>query len=304
MRTGWIIFLFACTAPEVAPWAPEDPWTWQDVSQPEVVSDSFQQPMGLAFAEGQIWVADAGSGTVTGLSATGSTELEWDTGFSPTYVTVGAGWLVASSTEEDGLIAAYDLTNEAVQVLGSGRSWGTVTFSMGRFWWHAASSATLYSWVPGESEPTSSELSGAILALTATPDGVYVVTGTNKPWNIRSQDDVSIAEIWEEPQDLVWASGTLWISTRSARWPYPGWIYRLDDDSAKVVEYSPPEPGPITATSSHVYWGSKQTLTRAALDGKAYQSIALQTSVADVIAEGDTIFWTDRQRGLVLTWED
>ena len=286
------------------PWAPEDPWTWQDVSQPEVVLDGFEQPLGLSISDGVIWVADAASGRVSGVDASGTLLHEWETDASPKHIAAANDWVVFSSPDDVGRVAGYNRQTGAEQSLASGKNWGSVAYAQDRFWWHADAGTTLYSWQPGASAPNEQEFNGPILEITATPDGIMAVTGTNKPWAIRNDEGAVVAEIWEEPQDLVWANETLWLSTRSPRWPYPGWIYRLDGGAAKVVEYSPPEPGPITATPNYIYWGSKQTLTRATLGGEAYEAIALQTSVADVIADGDTVYWTDRQRGLLLIWED
>lgn len=304
MRIGWIVFFLACTTPEVLEWSPEDPWTWQNVAEPKVFSDGFLEPFGLAVADDVVWVADEGTGSVTGLGPSGSIDHEWVTEFSPRHVAAGGGWLVATETDEVGVVSAYQVESGVAQVLESGRKWGDVVYSQGQFWWYADAGEKLYSWTPGDAQPIERALSGPILTLAAFPEGVMVATGAKQPWNIRNQEDALVAEIWEEPQELTWAKETLWVSTRSPRWPFPGWIYRLEDGVAKVVEYSPPEPGPIAATSEYIYWGSKQTLTRAALGAEAYEAIALQTSVADVVADGETIFWTDRQRGLVLNWDD
>ena len=60
----------------------------------------------------------------------------------------------------------------------------------------------------------------------------------------------------------------------------------------------------MTVTDSAIFWGSKQTLTRYEMGSEAYEAIALQTAVADVISTDSGVFWTDYQRGVLLTWTD
>ena len=306
MRYLGLILWMGCTSPEVLDWDPESSWTWEDSSTPEVLLSGLIQPMGLAAASAeQFWVADVLDHRVHRIHLSGDVELTVEGLVSPRWVAAGLDWLVVTESAEDGRVLAFqgEATGPPLE-LAAGASWGQVVFDGTTFWWFEDGDEVLFHWSPGDVVASSATLTRPIQAIASTPTGVMVAMGTSKPWLIVDQASEVQAELWEEPQQMVWGNGTLWMSTRSPRWPFPGWIYRLDEGEAKVVQYSPPEPGPIVTTEDSVFWGSKQTLARASLGGAAYEAVGLQTAVGALISVDQHILWTDYQRGLLLTWSD
>ena len=305
MRYGWLVVcLFGCTLPEVQEWAPGTPWDWEDVSEPTELVSGFMKPMGLCVTTaGDLWVADEVANSVQRVSIEGDVVAEISELNAPRWLACGDGLVVISESGEDGHVHVYQEDGAFVQTLSdSPASWGRPVYGDGVFSWTASGGTDLYQW--DGSEVVVHAFSSSIQAVIHTPSGWLVAAGPQSPWVLM---DLS-KEVWGTSpygvRDLEWHDGELWGSTRSPRWPYGGWIVRWDTPSAALVQYSPPEPGPMTLVDSVMFWGSKQSLTRYALEDDAYEAIALQTAVAEVISVGSSVYWTDYQRGVLLTWTD
>jgi hypothetical protein len=300
---GLVVFgLVGCVSPEVAEWSPGAPWTVQDMAPPEPIFTELVTPMGLAvMSPTQLWVVDEGADRVLLLTTDGEIEQSIDAVSGPRWVAYGPGEVVVTEPHDQGRVLLFTDQGDAVQTLSVSQApWGQVTYGGERFWWFEEGQSVLYWWLDGQ--VGQRDLMRSIVALTGTSEGVRVAIGDRDPWEIVNGLGESLGEVDYAPQALAWQDGVLWGTTRSARWPFGGWVVRWDAADAELVQYSPPEPGPLALTDSAVFWGSKQTLTQFSLDASAYEAIAVQTAVGDVVSVDGGVFWTDRQRGALFSW--
>ena len=115
-------------------------------------------------------------------------------------------------------------------------------------------------------------------------------------WNYdRIQDPIQVHSFPEIPHRLAADIDQLWVSTRSSRWPYGGWIASFDEDNFDRQTQSPPEAEQIIAFDEGVIWASKQTI--AYWTAEPYTSVALQVMVSSMHIVGEELFWSDRQGG-------
>lgn len=105
----------------------------------------------------------------------------------------------------------------------------------------------------------------------------------------------------DEPRLLIADGNTLYATTRSARWPYGGWILKLEGSVDSWTETrlsdSPPEAERLLVHDDFVYWGSKQSITRVSTDGGTYEMIAQNTTVGAMVIHEGTLWWTDSKGG-------
>ena len=107
----------------------------------------------------------------------------------------------------------------------------------------------------------------------------------------------------DEPRFLIADGDTLYATTRSSRWPYGGWILKLEGSEDSWTETrlsdSPPEAERLLVHDGFLYWSSKQSITRVSTDGGTYQMIAQNTTVGAMVIQADTLWWTDSKGGRV-----
>ena len=305
MRYGWLVLVsISCSTPEVEKWEPGTPWEWEDEPHPTSLMSDLVQPVGLCMGgSGDLWVADPGQDSVLRISPSGEITARIDSLWSPQWVACGVDTVLVTESDEAGRVLLFDTAGEPLHDLTpNGANWGRAVYGNGVYSWFAVGGTSLFQW--DGSSVSSIEQGGVVRALTATAEGVVMAIGAQAPWRLLDESGAQVGTTQYAPQDLAW-NGHLWASTRSARWPFGGWVVRFDGSEAgELVSYSPPEPGPIAVTDNAVFWGSKQTLTRLSLGSETYEALALQTAVGDVVASEQQVFWTDRQRGVLLTWTD
>jgi hypothetical protein len=144
------------------------------------------------------------------------------------------------------------------------------------------------------------------------PVGLSVLDGV--PWVAEQDEELvleldpltgelsTVAELEDPPHDLVRDGEIAFLSTRSTRWPYGGFILSLSGGDLDEISYSPPEPERIGFDEEVVIWSSKQSITRVAREGGTYELVAGMTAVEDFITVDGLIYWTDGQTGEVLSW--
>ncbi len=105
----------------------------------------------------------------------------------------------------------------------------------------------------------------------------------------------------DEPRRLFSDGDTLYATTRSARWPYGGWIVKLEGSEDSWAETrlsdSPPEAERLLVHDGFVYWSSKQSITRVSTDGGTYEMVVPNTTVGAMHVQEDTLWWTDSKGG-------
>lgn len=309
IRVIWIgLFLGACQSEGVQPWSPESPWAWEEEDAPRVLMEGVQGATGLAVDELEVlWGVDPGAGLIWRMETDAGAEVVVEELSDPRWIAVSMEQVVVTEGGESGRVMAWS-ASEGLRILATGGGWGSVKGNNGVFYWHREDSGEVWRWASGEEAVALAGLEET-RALAVGSDSVVVAAGSSKPWSLfeRSEgaaDWVLLGEVWDEPFDMTWGEGHLWLTTRSSRWPFGGWLYRLEGSAAKVHVYSPPEPNRITVSDTHLYWASKQTLTRCGKTESTYESIAVQTAITDVVMWNQAVVWTDVQRGLVLAWSE
>lgn len=131
---------------------------------------------------------------------------------------------------------------------------------------------------------------------------LFVLDRASKKLIRVSEDGTSEAfRFGDEPRRLFADGDTLYATTRSARWPYGGWIVKLegseDSWSETRLSDSPPEAERLLVHDGFVYWSSKQSITRISTGGGTYEMVAPNTTVGAMHVQEDTLWWTDSKGG-------
>ena len=107
----------------------------------------------------------------------------------------------------------------------------------------------------------------------------------------------------DEPRKMTSSNDDLYITTRSTRWPFGGWIIRLTGTEVELTETrlsnSPPEAEYIIVTENTVYWSSKQSITSVNVEGGTYTMVAPNTTVGGLHSDDSSLWWTDTKGGRV-----
>ena len=120
----------------------------------------------------------------------------------------------------------------------------------------------------------------------------------NGLWKLE-QDDCELVKTFDDiPHKMAASDEGIWVTTRSFRWPYGGWIVWYDGDQLIKTTESPPEPSHVLSWDNSVIWSSKQSITQWAGDS-TYEMIASQTTVADFALLDNTLYWSDPHGGRV-----
>ena len=150
---------------------------------------------------------------------------------------------------------------------------------------------------------------GIILESDSPIDSTVVVDNTlfvldrasKKLMRVSEEGTTEAFRFGDEPRRLFTDGDTLYATTRSARWPYGGWIVKLegseDSWSETRLSDSPPEAERLLVHDGFVYWSSKQSITRTSTDGGTYEMVAPNTTVGAMHVQADTLWWTDSKGG-------
>ena len=133
-------------------------------------------------------------------------------------------------------------------------------------------------------------------------DTLFVLDRAGKRLYRVSEEGTSEAyRFSDEPRLLIADGDTLYATTRSARWPYGGWILKLEGSEDSWTETrlsdSPPEAERLLVHDGFVYWSSKQSITRVSTDGGTYEMIAQNTTIGAMVVHDGTLWWTDPKGG-------
>lgn len=164
-------------------------------------------------------------------------------------------------------------------------------------------------WVTsGETSQVKNE-TGIILESDSPIDGTVVMDNTLFVLDIASKKLMRVSEdgtteafrFGDEPRRLFSDGDTIYATTRSARWPYGGWIIKLEGAEDSWAETrlsdSPPEAERLLVHDGFVYWSSKQSITRVSTDGGTYEMVVPNTTVGAMHVQEDTLWWTDSKGG-------
>ncbi len=310
MRVLSLIVLGACAPgdpPEKTPvedtaWLPEEAWEGVDVPTPRVIMEGLSDPQALAVGGGKLWVVEPGEGRVwtyedgvsevaiDGLQAPGRIAADEqgavliegdsiiliDEGDDPVtvaeglFVPVAVGldhqsiWWVDEGTGADGVVGRAARDGTAAETVASGLESPRGLALSGE----AAFVAEIGEWrvikvVPGQSPVEVVSPSGTISDVAADCEGVF------------------------------------WL-TESSRWPYPGFVSTVDGSDEQRIAESPPEPDRLILAGTHVLWSTKQSIHSIPRQGGTFTTVAQRTAVGDLVVWGQSLIWSDPERGMVL----
>lgn len=107
----------------------------------------------------------------------------------------------------------------------------------------------------------------------------------------------------DEARRMTINNDAFYVTTRSTRWPYGGWILKVEgtvgDMTTERLCDSPPEAEHILVHNEMVYWSSKQSITTVSTEGGTYEMLAPLTTVGGMLIHNGTLWWTDTKGGRV-----
>jgi hypothetical protein len=301
----WVLLgLFGCAeTQDFEIWSPEDTGLLADeVDQPAVLASGLEGPKGIAWWQNQLFVAEESGGRVVSIEAG---DIWAEDLIGPTWLAAEEDWLLIADGA-GGSVELLDIDGGRVTLSAGHISIGRIALVDGEAWWLDPDEGELWSaLVPGgEARLRADDL--------ANPVGLSVVAGV--PWiaeqesglltevNPETGELTTLAVLDDPPHDLIREGDVAFLTTRSTRWPYGGFILAVDSGDVDELAYSPPEPERIGLSEDYVIWSSKQSLTRVSRQGGTYELAAGVTAVEDFITVGEVIRWTDGQTGEVLEW--
>jgi hypothetical protein len=296
-----ILLLLGCgPALEQSTWTPEDwidPYTLQSPS----LYDELQQPQQMVLQEDSIWIIDENLGQLISIDLEGNAEVIDDYLGSPTILTANDLTAIIYDSENGQLLKSSQ---------GSHTVFSNPTESISDllmienevFWIN--DEGTLFRQGINETTPsTVLEYLNNPTSLLYENNTLWIAcSGDNSIWSYTPS--LSFAEevvvLDDEPRKMAWSEGKLWVTTRSSRWPYAGWIVSVEGSQAVKVVNSPPEPEHIIAYQDTIYWSSKQSITKYIPDSTTYEMVISNTAVSDMHIEDGTLYWLDIQQAALL----
>jgi hypothetical protein len=129
-------------------------------------------------------------------------------------------------------------------------------------------------------------------------DTLWISTqGDRSIWKYEDQTCTHVITLDDIPHRFTQGEEGLWLTTRSFRWPYGGWVVFFDGDEVEKISESPPEPEHIITWQNSVIWSSKQSITAYTQD--PYNILSIQTTAGELLVVDDALYWTDTQGGRI-----
>ena len=153
---------------------------------------------------------------------------------------------------------------------------------------------SLYAWNGAEASALCPELDEPYDLAEWDPKLWITTQGDNGLWSL-SDNQCSLVQTFDDIPHRMAADQELWITTRSFRWPYGGWVVSFDGSSITKHSESPPEPEHITSWEEQIIWSSKQSIT--SYSDVPYDMLAAQTTAGALLIDGSVLYWTDTHGG-------
>ncbi len=308
MRILPLILMVACgpasgpvgSDPDTA-WAPDPGWENDSVPTPRVLLDGLDEPAGLAVADGQLWLAETGTGRIwvhdgreasvwaDGLDAPGRLAADGDGLVVQTLSQV----LLLGEGEERILAENPELPTEVA--LGLDSIWWVDegTGSDGEVWRADRDGSGAVAVAVGLERPRGLALVGERAVVAETGNWRLIKVAPDRALEALATISGTVRDVAADCTSVVFA-------TESSRWPYPGFISTLDEGVEDRLSESPPQPARILLTGDRVIWATKQSIHSIPREGGTLRTVVLRTNVADMLVSGDTLIWSDPERGAVL----
>lgn len=299
-----MLFVVGCShSGEFAEWQPLDSGVvYEEVDPPEQFATGLSGPVGIVWWQSQLVVAEQDAGRVVSVDS----GTVWAEGLAgPTWLAAhGERLLVADA--EAGSVLLLDADGTSSWLSTDHATIGRIALTEDYAWWLDPDVGELWraDLITQEVERLTNELDTPV-GLAVVDDVVWVAEQeTEQITMVHPETGLlsTVVELEDPPYDLVRDGDEAFVSTRSTRWPYGGFILSVVENEVRELSYSPPEPERIVFSDTHVIWASKQSITRVEREGGSYVLVAGMTAVEDLIVQDDHVFWTDGQTGEVLGW--
>ena len=301
-----MIFLFAlaCTESSTSNFEPFD--FVEEIPFIDPIDTSLLQPTKLALHGEYLWLLDRESFIAHQYDATGTTIATFEFSSTPEHMTSNENVLFLATENE---IFQYDSD-----------SWASVVNTEAPI-----DALGIYEDLPvyvvNNENSSEIHIASQIFEIEMTQDTLYQ---NDEHWYFINKNNKQLAEVifddalqnaetsivhtFEDiPHQVTSYNDDFFVTTRSFRWPYAGWIVGLREENETLVERrlgeTPPEPEHILYHDEYVYWSSKQSLTRVSQDGGTYEIIAPQTTIGDLVLFENAIWWTDTKGGRLFRFD-
>jgi hypothetical protein len=292
-----LFFLVSCTEPSSFLFENHD--FIEEHPSIEPIDDSLIQPTMITEFQDDIWLIDTESYLVHQYDSSGNPVSSYEFSDPPQNLTTNGSILLLSTETEvfqfESEIWSSVYTAEHIDILTTYQDKPVYVVNN-------EESSTIYI------DEQSIEISVAQDDIYQHEDHWYFVNQDNQQLfeiifdeNLQNVDLQELHTFDDIPHQITSHNNVFYVTTRSFRWPYAGWIVGLSEQDGNWQEWkiseTPPEPELILSYGEYVYWSSKQSLTRSDIDGGTFDMIASQTTVGGLTQSNDSIWWTDRKGG-------
>lgn len=282
-----MLLFLACTSPEQTGFASYD---WVDEYEtPEYLNDTLIQPYGMTAFQDGFLVMDRGASSLVYVKGENSEILAEE--IVGSYFSEGETGLLLGGDQEiytidsDGNPSVWlddVISPSAITQVGEDVFW----IEEGDVWSFNGVERILID-ADFRNPYDLIYWDGSLWIATQGDNAFWKYDLVNPPAKMVSLDD--------DPHRLAIGDEGLWITTRSSRWPYGGWIVFFDGENSEKITQTPPEPEWVSFYQDQVIWSSKQSITAYTED--SYEMLALQARVGSMFVQDGHLYWTDQQAG-------
>ena len=283
-------------------WLPESGWTNDEPPDHTTLIDGLDDPRGIVETADGLAVAEMDEGRVVEV-IDGELSVLAQGLDEPYMLAATADGVVV--TERGGGRVLY-ITDETTVLAEGLDSPGRIVSHESSVWWLDEGAEAV--WTADLTTGTASLLTEIDdpTGLDWTPEGLLVARAGSCDCvslvDLETGEETEIADVDENPIDVLATDAGVFLSAESHYWPYGGWLYSVDTSAgdANSLSYSPPGPAWLAANDTHLFWTTDGNIVSVPLEGGTYQPLAILTAPGDLLAATDGLYWTDRQRGAVL----
>jgi hypothetical protein len=246
---------------------------------PRVVADELGEPWGVAGDEAGYFVTDRAGGRVLRILPDGSTSVLADAQTAPSDVARHADHVYWIAAGED----------------TGGGGWGGGAISRVLH----AGGGMVEELLAGLYKPRG---------LLVTSEHVYFTVATSPSRLQRMALDGGTPEdLGSAAEDAYDAardsdSGEVFWVTRSAGWPFSGWVNRTTSGGSNTARVVPTQAhvSHVALDATHVYWAFADGVHRFRRDGVGVtEAVALTVATGDLIVTSDAVYLSDRLSGRI-----
>jgi len=284
-------------------WVPEEGWANGEAPGSTSLTGGLSDPRGILATEEGFVVAERGAGRVVSVVDGTLTVLAEDLGQPYMMAAAADGVLVTERGGGRVLHLAEETTVLAEGLVAPGR----IISEGDAAWWVDEYTGELWMLELESGDARVLAVLDAPAGLSWSEQGILVASAGSCDCvvqvDVETGEQTLLAELDENPVDVLATEDGVFLSAESHNWPYGGWLYRIDGSSIEALSFSPPGPAWLAANATHLFWVSDENIVAVPVTGGTYQSLGILTAPGDLVVTEEALTWTDRHRGSVLTVE-